>query len=323
MTRDLRAAERRGGPSRRAVLAALAAGAAGALLGGCGLEERRELVLASGEPGGLYADFAELLAEAVNRSERRLRVRTRATGGSLDNLGLLRDGGADLALSLADAAAGGSSPGGRLRALGRVYENYTQLVTAADGGVRRLADLDGRRVSLGDSGAGAAFTAERILASAGLRPGEDVEAVHLPLAEAARALAAGEVDAFFWSGGVPTPALSALEARTGIRLVPLDGVAAELRAEHGPVYAPIDVPAGAYGAVAPVATVGVPSLLACSAGLADEVAAALVRVLVEEAPSLIPGYTLGTQFLSASTLIGTSGVPLHPGAEQAYRELHG
>jgi hypothetical protein len=241
------------------------------------------------------------------------------------NLELLRTGNADLALVLADTAViaqDGDRPFTTpvpLRALGRVYENYMQLVVRQDGPVRGLADLAGRTVSLGAAGSGAAIFGDRLLGAAGVRPAIE----HLPLADAVSALAAGRIDALLWSGGVPTPALAELDSRLGILLLSLDSVTPKLRAAHGPVYESVLIPSGAYQHIREIHTIGVANLLVSTPELPDEVAGAVVSVLVTRAAQLVPQQAVGTQFLDARTLIGTLGVPLHPGAAERYRELHG
>lgn len=319
--------------TRRTVLRGVLAGAALGAAGGCAAGDYRgpdrPLTVAAGEPGGFYLAFAEQLATAVTAAQPRLHPRVAATEGSQANLAMLRDGHADLALVLVDSAVaalhglvpfGGPTP---LRALGRVYENYLQLVVRADGPLRTVADLAGHTAALGAVGSGAAVCGDRMLAVLGLRPGVDLRVTHLPLAEAVAGLAGGQVDALLWSGGVPTPALAALDERVGIRLLPLNPVLPELRVRYGRVYEPVPVPSGAYRLVREVPTVGVANLLVCRPDLAEDVAAAVVRVLVRDAARLVPQQALGTQFLDARTLIGTGDIPLHPGAVAAYRELHG
>jgi TRAP-type uncharacterized transport system substrate-binding protein len=83
------------------------------------------------------------------------------------------------------------------------------------------------------------------------------------------------------------------------------------------------VPSGAYSLVREVPTIGVANLILCGAELPDDVASAITRVLVRHADRLVPHQALGTQFLDIRTLIGTAGIPLHPGAAAAYRQLHG
>jgi TRAP-type uncharacterized transport system substrate-binding protein len=88
-------------------------------------------------------------------------------------------------------------------------------------------------------------------------------------------------------------------------------------------YEQLPVPSGGYRFVHQVPTIGVANLLVGLPSLPDDVAAAVVHVLVERADQLVPQEALGTQFLDIRTLIGTTDLPLHPGAAAAYRQLHG
>jgi TRAP transporter TAXI family solute receptor len=309
--------------TRRAVLLTGLGILAGCSSGYTGPE--RTVPIAAGEEGGFYLAFAKLLAEQVNQAEPRLRCTAVSTEASLANLELLRSGQADLALVLADTAqtaVAGDHPFATpipLRSLGRVYENYMQLVVRVDGPIRGIADLAERTVSFGATGSGAALFGERLIEAAAVRPRVE----HLPLADAIAGLSARRLDALLWSGGVPTPALSELDSRVGILLLPLDDISPKLRTGHGPVYESVLVPSGAYHHVRDVHTVGVANLLVCSPSLPDDVAGAVVSALVTRAAELVPQQAVGTQFLDARTLIATAGVPLHPGAAAKYRELHG
>jgi TRAP transporter TAXI family solute receptor len=307
---------------RSVLLAGLAA------LTGCGTGysgPQRPLRIAAGEEGGFYLAFARLLAERITQDEPRLDCTALATEASQANLELLRTGGADLALVLADTAqtaVAGDRPFATrlpLNAIGRVYENYMQLVVRQDGQIRGIPDLAGRPVSLGATGSGAALFGDRLIAAAGVQPRVE----HRTLAEAVTALAERRIEALLWSGGVPTPALAELDSKVGILLLPLDGVTPKLRSSHGPVYESVVVPPGAYQHVRDVRTIGVANLLVCSPSLPGDIAAAVVSVLVRRAAELVPQQALGTQFLDARTLIGTGRVPLHPGAAARYRDLHG
>ncbi|MEJ2856720.1 MULTISPECIES: TAXI family TRAP transporter solute-binding subunit [unclassified Saccharothrix] len=281
------------------------------LTAGCtGGSSAAGLRIAAGEKGGLYYDFATLLAAQLPGV-------VVETQGSLENLQQLRDGRSQIALALADAA-GTADPALQLRALGRVYENYLQLVVREDDPAQTVADLAGRRVSLGAAGSGASLSGERMLATTGLDRTVRVE--HFRLGEAAQALVDKRIDALLWSGGVPTPTLARL---SGIRLLPLASVLGGLRTAYGSVYEQVPVPVGVYGAVREVPTIGVANLLVCRASLPDGVAAEVTRTLVSRAAALVPEQALGTQFLDVRSLIGTAGLPLHPGAAETYRDLHG
>ncbi|MEW2499608.1 MULTISPECIES: TAXI family TRAP transporter solute-binding subunit [unclassified Amycolatopsis] len=306
-----------------------------ALLGGLGLAlagcapayrgPERSVTIAAGEEGGFYLAFAEVLAGEVSRAEPRLHCTAVPTEASVVNVERVRDGKADLGLVLADVAQ--SALAGRapfpapvpVQALGRVYENYLQLVVRADDHLAQLRDLAGRPVSVGAGGSGAAQLGERVFAAAGV----SVVAQHLPLADAIAALQSQRIDALLWSGGLPTPALAELNRTTPLALLPLASVIPALRAKHGPVYEQVQVPAGAYAGVGAPATIGVANLLVCAPRLPSDVAAAVVRVLAGRAADLVPAQAVGTQFLDVRTLIGTQPVPLHPGAADTYRALHG
>lgn len=286
---------------------------------------QRTLRIAAGEQGGFYREFADLLARGLSAAAGDLDATVRASTGSIANLDLLRTGEADLAMTLADAAAAavdGDPPFAGpipLRAIGRVYENYLQLVVPATSPVRSVADLAGRRISLGARGSGAALTGERLLTASRVRAVVD----HLPITEAIGNLEAGRIDALLWSGGVPTPVLAESDRRRPIRLVDIATHVDALQAAHGQLYQRVAVPDSGYGHPGAVTTVGVPNLLVAAADLPEDVAEAVARVLVLDAPELVPAQTLGTQYLDRRSLIATAPVPLHPGAASAYRTLRG
>jgi uncharacterized protein len=312
---------------RRMVLSALALGLTAAA--GCGDRmDRGRLRLAAGEPGGMYLAFAELLAREISAAEPGLRPTVMPTNGSIENLQLLGAGKVDLACALADAAQAVTRVDGPLlapvpmRAIGRIYENYLQLVVLATSPIRTLTDLAGRTVSLSVHGSGAELAGDRLLTAAGLTR-TAVTVQHYRLSDVVTALEDGRIDALLSAGGVPTPALAGLSVRRGIRLLPLATALPALRSVYGPVYQPVTVPANAYGPAPEVTTIGTANLLVCRPDTDPAVTAAVARVLVTHAPKLVPPQVLGTQFLDPGSLIATAGIPLHPGAITAYRALHG
>ncbi len=264
-----------------------------------------ELKIAGGEPGGFYFDFTALLSSL---SPEPLTITAVQTGGSADNLGRLRKREVDLALSLSDSAHLEDG----VVALGRVYENYLQLVVLADSPYRGAADLIDKPVSLGAVGSGAALQGERLALG--------VRERHYPLRDAVAALQAREIEALLWSGGVPTPEL---RKASGIRLLPLDGFLPRLRQDYGIVYERVDVRMGVYDSKVDVPTIGTPNLLVCRPDLSNTYAGAVVRLLIAKAAQLVPEQALGTQYLDVRSLIDTGKVPLHPGAATEYRRLHG
>ncbi|WP_433511041.1 TAXI family TRAP transporter solute-binding subunit [Nonomuraea sp. CA-143628] len=298
--------------SRRVFLALAALNAAGCSVTA---SEQRSLRLATGLAGGPYGALGDRFAAELRHDG--FTVEVIETAASVQNLTMLTDGRADLGFSLADSA----DDAVRVRhqpvaALARMYMNYVHLVVRAGSAISAAKDLTGRKVSIGAEGSGTAVTAERVLDAAGVR---DHAVVRLGLDMSIRALDDRAIDAFFWSGGVPTPALSSLD---DIELVPLEPLVPVLRRIYGPVYEHASVPAGAYGAAKPVPTVGTPSYLVCRQALSDDVAYTVTETLFSardrlQAPSA-PGGLLDKRYA-----IGTGIVPLHPGAARYYRSVYG
>lgn len=289
----------------------------GVAAGAVGCAGGPELVrLASGELGGFYHAFAELLA-AVAEETGTVRIDPVTTTGSQENLTMLANGQVDAALTLADSVPSERAP---LVALGRVYENYLQLAVRLDAPIQQVTDLHGARVNLGAAGSGAAVTGERLLWAAGVNPVSDVNISHRPLRDAVAGVESGELDALLWAGGVPT---EALDVPQRLRLVELGELAAPMRERFGHLYDLVEIPADAYDSGRSVRTVGVANLLLAAPTMSDAAAGAIVDLLISRADRLVPAEAAGTQFLDTRSLIGTDSIPLHPGAAAVYRRRHG
>ncbi|UQW99509.1 TAXI family TRAP transporter solute-binding subunit [Streptomyces sp. RerS4] len=320
------------GMGRRRVLGAGVAALA-ATLGGCtgGSAPERRLRLATGPEGGPYNAFGKALARAVAASGRGPRLVPVTTAASVDNLRRLHEGTVELALSMADVAEDATlgresftGPVTTMTALARVYVNYTHLLVPADGPVHDVGDLAGRAVAVGAPGSGVQVVAGRVLRAAA-PAGSGVEAPGeraLGLAESVGALRDGAVDALFWSGGVPTPALAELARERPLRFLPLDARVDPLRERYGPVYTAVTLPAGVYGLSAPVATIGVGNYLLARADVPPDIIRDLLRVVFDQWRDLLREVTAGAR-LEPRFAISTGRVPLHPGAAAHYRSVYG
>ncbi|MGW6572781.1 TAXI family TRAP transporter solute-binding subunit [Streptomyces sp. NPDC054945] len=292
----------------------------------------RRLRLATGPEGGPYNAFGQALARAVAASGRGIEIVPVSTAASVDNLRKLDDGSVELALAMADAAEDavlGREPFPRpavATALARVYVNYTHLLVRADGPVRSVRDLAGRAVAAGAAGSGVQVVAERVLRATGLSGAPASEAAaderQLGLAPSVSALREGSVDALFWSGGVPTPALADLARELPLRFLPLDAHVGALRERYGPVYTAVTLPAGVYGLTEPVGTIGVGNYLLARADVAQGVVRDLLQVVFDRWRDLLREVTAGAR-LEPRFAISTGEVPLHPGAVAHYRSVYG
>lgn len=310
------------GISRRTLLTAASLGVLVALAGCSAVPRQARLRIACGEPGGIYIRFGKLLAAAAVDAGIAAEGSAMVTEGSSENLSLLAAREVELGISLADSAA---SDGGGLVAVGRVYQNYLQCVVRADSTMHTIDDLASARVSIGALGSGTALTSRRVLDALGIWPAlADADRIlQLRLADAAAALEARSIDAFFWSGGLPTPEIESLRTRIAIRLLDVATVTPHLNAVHDDVYQHTFIPAGVYDLAEDTPTLGVSNFLMCHATLPDPTAAALVDVLIDRSRDLVPEPSSGVQYLTQPNLVDTSPIPLHPAVAARYAERYG
>ncbi|MGL4175659.1 MAG: TAXI family TRAP transporter solute-binding subunit [Dermatophilaceae bacterium] len=311
----------------RRVVGRLAGLAGVAMLAGAGTACSRRTTLdrldiACGEPGGTYIRFGRAVSDAVLADGLARRSEALVTAGSVENLDRLGAGSAALAMCLADSARTAPAP---VVAIGRVYQNYLQVVVPARSPVESVEELRGRPASIGAPSSGTAATARTVLGALGLlapspRP---VDVVELALAEAIARLRAGRLAAFVFSSGIPIPALTEIAEEFPVRLLDLTDVLGRLPDGDREVYTPAVVPAATYEMPRDVTTVGVANLLLARPDLPDDSAARLVDLVLGRARELVPPLSTGLQFLTRQTLVDTAPVALHPGAAERYRELHG
>ena len=300
---------------------------------GCGNGASRPssqfISIATGGSGGVYYPYGGGLAKILNEGLPNIRATAEVTAASVDNLKLIRDSRADVAFTLADtlddAVKGVGVFEGRpvpAAGLAVLYSNYTQIVTLASSGIRRVADLRGHTVSTGSPGSGTEVTALRLLTAAGLDPGKDVQRQGLGASESADALKDGKIDAFFWSGGLPTAAVQDLTHTPGItiRLVPSADLLPALRRDHGDLYFELRIPSTAYpGIEADVAVVGVANVLVVNRAMSDDLAYDITRLLFERQAELATIHPEARN-LALATAIKGSPAPYHAGALRYYRE---
>ena len=300
----------------------------------CTRDETRHLSIATGGTGGVYYPYGGALARVLTMHVPHVNATAEVTGASVDNLKLLQLGRVDLAFTLADSLAeaqAGSGPFretggvGNARTLAVLYTNLMHVVVTRGSGIQRIADLRGRVVSVGSPGSGTELMADRLLQTAGLDAHRDITRHTLGVTESAGALKDGKVDAFFWTGGVPTPAVQDLAATPGISiaLLPQADLVPQLQLTYrGDLYKLMIIPAGTYrGVDADVPVAGAMNLLVASSDLDDQLAYDIVRTMFEQRDALIAGHPEARQ-LAIPAGPESSPAPFHPGAVRYYKE-HG
>lgn len=286
-----------------------------------------QLSIATGGTGGVYFPMGGGLAEVINAHVDGYAATAEVTGASVENMGLIATGDADMALALADTVHQAYTGTGRfdgqqlpmIRSLASMYANMVQIVTMADSGITSIKDLAGKRVSVGAPGSGTEVNAQEILNANGITY-DDIEEQRLNFNETADALANGDIDAGFWSVGAPTSSILNLATTHKIRIIAVsdDEIAAARQAQ--PLFARTTLAAGIYEGVDDTTVLGVPNVLTVSSEMSNDLAYAITKAMFENIEQLRAVHPAANQTTVEFTLEATP-VPLHPGAIRYYEEI--
>jgi TRAP transporter TAXI family solute receptor len=291
-------------------------------------QETQRLSLATGGPGGVYQPLGSGMADLLDRYLPGLDVAAEPTQGSEENLKLLGAGKADFGFCRVDSAwqAAHAVPLRNARSEPRtllmLYPNRMQLVTVERTGISRFADLKGKRVSTGAAGGAIEVMALRALEAAGVDPKADIEQMQLALAESIAALTDGRIDAFFWVGEVPTPAIARWAVTSGMKakLIDLGEVREAMNREYGPLYTKgVIVPDAYAGVRQPVENIDVWNILVTTDRMSDQMAYDIVKTLIERQPELAAAYAEARNIDLRYQSVG-SPIPYHPGARKYFEE---
>lgn len=281
---------------------------------------RRPVSLATGVPAGVYHRYGELLGPRLS-ADLEVPVTVNPSGGSVENLRRVVGGVDTFAIATADAVADLPEVDREgLRAVARLYDDYVQLVVPASSPVKNVRELRGRRVVVGLPGSGVELITRRLLGAVGMDAEHDIVPVRIGVGDATARLRDGTIDAFFWSGGLPTGAVSELAATSSVRLVALGDFAGPLREEYGPVYREAVVPADAYPHGTETTTIAVPNLLVTTASQDPELVRKVTRTVMGNREA-IGREVHAAQLVDPRTAIFTDPLPLHEGARRWYRSV--
>lgn len=285
------------------------------------------LSIATGNTTGVYYILGGGYAKVISDHVKGYQATAEATGASVENIQRVARGDSDIAFTLADSAADAVNGTGSftskqpIRALARIYNNYTQVIVRTGANIHSIADLRGRTVSTGSANSGTEVIAERLLTAAGLDPDKDIKRQKLSLPETVDQMKAGRMDAMFWSGGLPTSGVIDLTTsqKGKVAFLDISGELASLQSKYGPVYQSATIPAATYSQPADVTTIAVPNLLVVKDSMDNGLAHELTRVLFEFKPDLEQVHPEAKN-ITMEQATKTDPVQLHPGARKYYDE---
>ena len=287
------------------------------------------LIMATGGVAGTYYPLGGAMAAVINNITN-LQISANASGASVDNMGQLFLGDADIALAQNDIisyalngtevwAVAEREPVTNLATLMTLYPETVQIVVEAGSGIYSVDDLRGRRVSIGDIGSGTEANALQILGAHGITTA-DFDVRNLSFGASSEAMRDGLIDAAFVTAATPNPAVLDLSVARDLRILPLSDAAIQTLMNNYPFYAPITITsADGYDFVTePVQTVAVQATLVTTMDLDEQIAYDIVRALIENSGSI--GHARGA-YITPENAVRYLSAPLHPGAERFFREI--
>jgi uncharacterized protein len=291
---------------------------------------QQALSIATGGTGGVYYPVGGGYAQIIEQFVPGYTAAVEVTNASVENVGLISRGDADFALALADTVLAAYSGTGRfgeggelpqlpnLRIITIAYTNAVHIITVEDAEINSLADLRGKRVSVGAPGSGTELSAQTILESNGITY-DDIEVHRLSVNETADALRDGVIDAGFWSGGVPTGGVLSLAETRQIRLVPLSAEEVENIRAADSTFIPYTFAAESYRGIEATNSVGTPNLIVVSTEMDEELAYNFTKALFENIDTVRSIHPSANETIAEEAL--NSPVPLHAGAIRYFEEI--
>lgn len=286
------------------------------------------VTILTGNTSGVYYPLGVALSQLFQEVMPEANIAVQATAASAENLHLLQAGRGEVGFTLGDvlsdawdgrAEAGFTAPLTNLRAIAGLYSNYIQVVASDASGVRTLADLKGKRISVGAPGSGTELNARAIVAAAGMSYDDFSKVEYLSFSESVELIKNRQLDVTLQSAGLGVASLRDLAASLPIVVVPIP--ADVVRKVGRDVYRPAVIPADTYdGQTEAVETVAIQNVLVTHEGVAESVVYRMTRAMFEHLDQLVAAH-VAAKGISRDTATQRLPVPLHAGAAEYYNEV--
>lgn len=217
---------------------------------GTGTGTAAALSFGTGGDTGTYYGFGSVLANYVSTNSD-CKVTALTSGGSQANVEDLTNGNVQIAFVQSDVmnyAYNGQrlfeSPVTGFSVVAQLYQEQVQIVTT-NPDIKTVADLAGKKVSIGAAGSGVYFNAIDVLNAYDLKE-SDISAVYQSFGDSAESLKDGKIDAAFIVAGAPTTAITDLATAGSVYLVSLDDSHVQSLLSASPYYTAATIKAGTY-----------------------------------------------------------------------------
>lgn len=286
-----------------------------------------DIVLGTASSTGTFYYVGAAIGNAVSEAGK-LKVWVQATAGSGENVELAQSGDIQIGMGNSDALYGAytgtmtyAEDGPQdIQEVAALYESQLHVFVAANSGINDISELKGKKVCVGSQGTSYLYIDEAILNAYGITL-DDITPFYMNYAEAAEALANGDIDAAFQTGGYPIAGIQQYAATTSFKMLPVDEAVVDGVIAEYPFAIKSTIPAGTYENQAneeDVMTLSYQTCLFCSSSADDDQIYAFVKLMMETLPSYIDT-NAATRQISAET-VATPIIPFNAGAERYYRE---
>ena len=312
--------------TRRSLLLAAVAAAGSSLLAPAPAPAAEFINVLTGGQAGVYYPLGVAVEKLIAANLKDARPSTQATKASVENLQLLEESKGEIAFTLGDSLqfawdgndeAGFPKPLKKLRAIAAIYPNYVQIVASKASGVTSLADLKGKRLSVGAARSGTELNTRAILTAAGMSYKDLGKLEYLPFAESVDLMKNRQLDATLQSAGLGVASIRDLA--TSLETVVVE-VPAAIVAKVGSPYMAGVIPAKTYqGQERDVATALIPNYLVTRADLSNDTVYAMTKAIFDNVPALIAAHSAAKEIVMEAAPKNLP-IPMHPGAERYFKE---
>ena len=289
--------------------------------------EKYNLIIGTGGVGGTYYPLGGALASVWTKYLDNVTVSAQSTGASVENTQLLENGEVELALTqndLAEYAVKGeymfTKKYEKMQLIGRLYSEPIQVFVRNDSGIKSIADMAGKRISVSYPGSGANANAEQLLGVFGITV-NDIQAEYPSNSDTADRMKDGLLDGMLTTTGAPNATFQEMCMSADCTLLSLSDEDCDKIIAQYPVFAKYTIPAGSYeGQTEDVQTLCVQSVLAVSTDLSEDLVYDLTKTLWENQTEL-SGMLSALSDLSVDNALEGITIDYHPGAVKYYKEI--
>jgi uncharacterized protein len=302
--------------------------AAGAFIAPLALAADNFVNVLTGGTSGVYYPLGVALANVIGKAMPSLKTSVQATKASVENLNLLQAGRGEIAFTLGDSLsdawkgnqeAGFKTPLKKLRGIAAIYPNYIQIVARADSGIKTLANLKGKNISVGAPKSGTELNARAIFTAAGITYKDFGKVEYLPFGESVELMKNRQLDATLQSAGLGVSSLRDLATSVDIVVVTIPPDV--IKKTKDPAYLPATIPANTYrGQPTDIPTAAVQNFLVTHDGVSNDTAYGMTKALWTNLDQLVAAHSAAKVIDIKNGLTGMP-IPLHPGAEKYYKEV--